>query len=34
MVLEGEAINIDEELGLPEEEEEEYDDDEECQSQP
>ena len=34
VVLEGEAINIDEELGLPEEEEEEYDDDEECQSQP
>ena len=34
VVLEGEAINIDDELGLPEGEEEEYDDDEECQSQP
>jgi len=34
VILEGEAIDIDDELGLPEGEEEEYDDDEECQSQP
>ena len=37
VILEGEALDVDEELGFPDEEEEveeEYDDEEECPSQP